>query len=341
MEYRDCLICKKKKATKSNSHLIPSFMIAKMFSYDGSGKRGKGVMFTMSPCEDKIYVGAIPDTKIEELFDPNKLTDERINEELKNNTLSKDFIFCPTCEANLSKYLESPYANYFSKGKSLNIDISYFFWVSIIWRMSISRQFEFSLPNNIEQSLGDCLYEYMDAVIKGQDVVPIIEKCNFSYRLLRCQSCKNWLSFFWGRYEEEEGIITYIFGDVIICMKFDNTTLPEDFSFFGFEETIKSAPVNNGTIKEKYIELDYVEFGEGMTRITKEISFKRLLNEIEKANIIWQKIGLSGSIPNEISKVFIDKLYSQNSKQGDRKTDERYMQIFKETLKSFGYLLSN
>lgn len=68
MEYNNCLICNKEKATKTNSHLIPSFMIAKVCSYDGSGKRDKEVMFTMTSYEDKVFVGAVPDTKLDELF---------------------------------------------------------------------------------------------------------------------------------------------------------------------------------------------------------------------------------------------------------------------------------
>lgn len=93
MEFQDCLICKKSKATKTNSHIIPSFIVAKVCSYDGSGKRDKEVMFTMTPLEEKLYLGAIPDTKIEELVDTQKLSDERIEQELRNNTASKDYIF--------------------------------------------------------------------------------------------------------------------------------------------------------------------------------------------------------------------------------------------------------
>ncbi len=160
MEYKDCLICKREKATKTNSHLIPSFMIAKVCSYDGSGKRDKEVMFTMSSYEDKVYVGAVPGTKLNELFSQEMLADERIEKELKINTVSKDYIFCPKCEANLSKYLETPYAEYYSKGNPIQPDIAYFFWLSIIWRMSISRQFQFALPEDIELNLGECLKEY-------------------------------------------------------------------------------------------------------------------------------------------------------------------------------------
>lgn len=69
----NCLICKKEKVTKTNLHLIPSFIIAKVCSYDGSEKRNKEIMFTMTSYKDKLYVGTIPDTKLDELFNQKKV----------------------------------------------------------------------------------------------------------------------------------------------------------------------------------------------------------------------------------------------------------------------------
>ena len=159
MEYPKCTICGIADATQKNSHLIPSFMVSKVCSYDGSGKRDKEVMITMSSYQDKVYLGAVPDTKVEELFDKEKLTEERINKELKNNTATKDYIFCPKCEAKLSRYLESQYAEAINKGKDADNFVAYFFWVSIVWRMSISKQFQFSIPSEVEEKLGRCLQE--------------------------------------------------------------------------------------------------------------------------------------------------------------------------------------
>ena len=292
----------------------------------------------MKPYEDKVYVGAVPDTKIEELFDPDKLTDERINEELKDNTASKDYIFCPTCEANLSKYLEAPYAEYLSKGKNLNSDISYFFWVSIIWRMSISKQFEFALPAEIEQSLGECLSEYIDAVTQREDPTTIIEKCNLSYRLLCCPTYPlDKLACLGGRYWKKEGILTLTLGNTILCAKFENSELPDDFLYLGLEEIIKSSFVNNGIIKEVYSEVDNKVFENAMIRMGQEIAVKRLCSEIAIADAFWQEVGLEGSMPKEIFITIAEKLYSDDSKQGDRKIPERYIQIFNETLEAFGY----
>ena len=341
MENNNCLICNEEKATKPNSHLIPSFMVAKVCSYDGSGKRDKEVMFTMTSYEDKVYVGAVPDTKLDELFNQEKLTDERIEKELRNNTASKDYIFCPKCEANLSKYLETPYAEHYSKGKSIQSDIAYFFWLSIVWRMSISRQFQFALPEDIELNLGECLNEYIEAVANNQDVTPIIEKCKFSYRLLRCSSyLPNGLAYLGGRYKENTKILTLTLGDTILCANFDkqNIELPNDYTYLGLEDVIKSAPVNFGTDSQVCVNVENKAFEDAMKQMVKETAFKRLLNEKELADKIWNVVGLSGNMPDEIFQSFMERLYSEEEKQGDRKTVERYVQVFNETLESFGFI---
>ncbi len=72
-------------------------MIARVCSYDGRGRRDTEVMFTMSTYEDKVYTGQIPDTKIDELFDTENLTDERIEKELKNTTPHVDIVFESEC----------------------------------------------------------------------------------------------------------------------------------------------------------------------------------------------------------------------------------------------------
>jgi hypothetical protein len=340
MEHQDCLICKGRKATKRNSHLIPSFMVAKVCSYDGSGKRDSEVMFTMKPFEETVYAVGVPDTKIEELFDPDKLTDERINGELRNNTASKDYIFCPTCEKNLSIYLESPYAERLSKKERVvTSDLAYFFWVSIVWRMSISRQFEFALPEDTEKNLGECLNEYLDAVANGKNGVAIPEKCFMSYRLLHCSSyLPDGMAYLGGRYFDVTKVLTLTLGDIILCITFDEKALPADFEYLGLEDMIKSAPVNDGSSEEQYCEIKHHMFENAMKRMVEETALKRTFHEWDFANEIWRRIGLRGEMPEYLFVAFMEKLYCEDSKQGDRKTPERYIQLFNETLESFDYL---
>ena len=316
-------------------------MTAKVFSYDGSGRRDKEVMFTMTPYENKVYVGAIPDTKLDELFDQEKLTDKRINEELRNNTASKDYIFCPECEANLSKYLETPYAEHYSKEKSIQPDIAYFFWLSIVWRMSISIQFQFVLTKDIESNLGKCLNEYMEAIANKQDVTPIIEQCNFSYRLLRCSSyLPNGSAYLGGKYVDNTKTLTLTLGDIVLCANFDrkNIILSPNYTYLGLESIIKSAHSNFGIDAQQCVNVEREIFECAINKFIKEISRRQLLKQKELADKIWNTVGLPGDMPDNVFEYFMKRLYSEEVKQGDKKTDERYVQVFNETLEYFDYI---
>ena len=182
-----CLICCENESNKKNSHIIPSFLVADFCSYDGSKKRDKEVMFTITPYEEKVYIGQIPDTKIEELLDPEALSEERIRNELSNNPVSEDYIFCPRCEMRLSDYLETPYAAYLKRGENISCDVKYVFWLSVIWRASISNKFGFKLPPELEIDLQHILHSYLDAKDKGEDIGCILSRCPFNYRILRCK----------------------------------------------------------------------------------------------------------------------------------------------------------
>lgn len=342
MGQNKCLICRVLEATKTNSHLIPSFMIAKICSYDGSGKRDREVMFTMELCRDRVYIGALPDTKIEELFDIANLSDERIQNELRVNPASKDYIFCPQCESKLSKYLESPYSISISQNKSIDPHISYFFWLSVIWRMSISDQFGFKLPYNIEQLLGHNLNEYLKAMENNSTTESIALSTPFSYRLIRApqflpnQHCDG---FLYGFYDSENNALLYNFGDTVICAHFDNENLNDKFTFLGLEKYIKDAKINNGSDVEQFTEIDNSSINDASKHILSEIIPKRLQFEFELVNKVWNSIGINGTMPLPMFTHYISQLYSDKGKQGDRRTPEQYVAALQNTLDQFGYKL--
>ena len=127
-------------------------------------------------------------------------------------------------------------------------------------------------------------------------------------------------------------------GDKILSVTFNEDALPDDYSYIGFEEELKGATVNRGLDSERSVIVSTERFAQGIQLMIKETAHKRLLNEKEKADTIWKQLNLPGnSMPNEIFKSFIEKLYSEDSKQGDRKTSERYVELFNETLQSFGF----
>ena len=340
-DFPPCLLCQKQLATKTNSHIIPSFMIAPVCNYDGSIKRGKEVIFTMSTYEDKVYTGEIPDTKYEELFDMKKMTDERIENELKDNTAAKDYIFCPDCEKALSVFLESPYGDFLRSGKKIDDTIAYFFWLSVVWRMSISNQFNFRLPFALEQHLGERLHTYLEAMKACVDTKTSVSSCLFRYRLLASPdylSDERFAGYFGGRFDYKRNILSMTMGDRILCVTFNEDPLPNDYFYLGFEKELRDTPVNKGQQNEQVTILPKERFAEGIHQMVKETARKRLHNEKEVADAVWRQVGLPGVMPRPIFVSLIERLYSQETKQGDRKTKERYVEVFEETLKSYGFI---
>ena len=136
-----CRICKSKEATKTNSHLLPAFLEAIVGSYDHSYKRDREILFTKTLYETKVHVGAIPSDENDRLFDQDELSDERIRTELAVNPCAMDYIFCPDCEKALSVQLEAPYSQQLKDSHIIDGSLAYFFWLSVIWRMSIEKSF--------------------------------------------------------------------------------------------------------------------------------------------------------------------------------------------------------
>ena len=67
-EHGPCLICGKADASKTNSHIVPSFLVSMYDSYDNSGKRGRDLQISITDIGRSTYVGAIPSTKYDEIF---------------------------------------------------------------------------------------------------------------------------------------------------------------------------------------------------------------------------------------------------------------------------------
>lgn len=249
-----CMICQENEATKTNSHIIPSFLVTMFTSYNGFGKRDTEVMFSISDSEDSVYTGrAVSGTKIEGLFDTEKLTEERIHEELSKNTVAKDFIFCPQCEKRLADFLESPYAHYQKNAQSITNDIPLFFWLSVVWRMSETHDYGFSLREDIDTKLQLYLKSYFVIKEMHANLDDTIKSVPFRYKLLRCKDyCKVESGFCFAKFDN--GILSMILGDYILQVIFD---IQSDFpktEFFGAEIFLEEAAINHGTSKEVVVE---------------------------------------------------------------------------------------
>lgn len=209
-----CTLCQVNPATKTNSHIVPSFLVAMVASYDGSYARGKEIMFTIDSYKTRVYTGAIPSTEYERIFNYPELTEERIEQELSQNSVADDYIFCPTCEKNLAKYLEGPYAEFSKLGKKIDASIPLLFWISVIWRMSVAGTFGFKLKSHQEEYLQQCINQYFKLKKENQDVSSYSSKIGLEYKLLYCKDySKNNGSMIFARHDEQTDSISLFIED--------------------------------------------------------------------------------------------------------------------------------
>jgi len=135
-----CLLCRKNKVDKTGSHMVPHFLIAETFSYDGSKSRDRVVVeeANLTRSKKSRYFGhEVYDDTVQELLG-RSFTDEEIDEEnAKKNALTRDYVFCSDCEKRFG-VIESYYAE-IVEGKVTHYppQIPYLFWLSVAWRMSV------------------------------------------------------------------------------------------------------------------------------------------------------------------------------------------------------------
>lgn len=324
-----CLICNSSKATKTNSHIIPSFLIAMVASYDQSYKRGKELMFRIAPHEVKIYTGSLPDTEYERIFDTDKLTDERIKNELSKNDVALDYIFCPACENKLSIYLETPYSSELLHNGKSDPTTPLFFWISVIWRMSIVKKNGFELPQNQEERLQHLLKTFFELKDKKENISPLCAIADFNYRILYCKDyCKKDNGIIYGQYDRYINVLTVMIGDVCICITFNKRELSDDYKFFSLENFFRTAPVNNGKEKEAKFAVKQDDYRNSIKQLVHYGVQIKLKEESELLNCLWSTCVCPGEMPLAMKKLFIEILYDNNVKLGEKHTRQRYVDIF-------------
>ncbi len=336
-----CLLCRINDATKKNSHIIPSFIVSAICSYDGSGKRGKEIMFTMTSNDEKVYTGALPDFEYNRLFNTDTLTEERIEGELRSNTASEDYILCPCCEKRLSDYLETPYSPCYKGGCCVSGDISYIFWLSVVWRLFISpkQNIGIEVDDEIKESLRDTLLGYFSAIEAKTDSKVIIEHSNFRYWLVRCNSQElNLRGFMFGQYNKECDVFSYILGNSVLFVSFNGEAIPCTHKFYGFESYIDDSKINDGLKQEVICDVSFDEYSKCVKFFTKNYARKRFWSDVKRIQNMWGMTGNIGLMPIPWIMEVIQLVYSFVNKQGDKYKKEHIELVFNQVLKNHNIL---
>lgn len=324
-----CELCKRAVADKTNSHIIPSFIICQTASADGSGKRNHELVFSVGETAHAYLGNEVSQKEVEKDFDD--LSEERIENELMKNAQTRDYVFCSSCEKALGNYLESPYAENSRKDKY----VAYFFWMSVVWRINHFGLFTNCMPKFILAELRKCLDEYLQARKDGENLINIQQKYPFSYRVVTCRGYSKYgKGCIYSEYDKSNRIYSIVLGDLIMCFNFKHTMLPDSYSFLGIEDTLRQAPLNDGnSIEETRIVSE--EVFENAYKIINEKTMPIYLNsEVKMILRLWNELEKKHySMPSPIpSNVFIKRclehIHDENKKIGEKHTYRNFAESF-------------
>ena len=327
-----CNLCINNPADKTNSHIVPSFLIAMICSYDHSYKRGKELMFTLFTHSERVYTGDLPSTKYEEVFQQEELSDERIREELSNNYVAKDYVFCKNCEERLGILLEGPYSGHLFRGNLVEGHVSYMFWTSVVWRMSMTGDYDFKLTEDKEQELREKLSLYLNSGGKS-----FAQPVPFTYRILYCKNfCKTNGGILRASLNEDGNVLSMIIGDIAICFTWALADLPDGYTFYGLENEFREAPVNDGSAIECHRAICMTKLKEAVSGFfMNEVKQKIIWNKSVLLNFLWQKLGRPGNIPESLAYSLLLELYDNSVKIGERHTPQRLISLFNKYCKLY------
>lgn len=338
-----CELCRRKVADKTNSHIVPSFIICKNASSDGSGKRNHELVYSIGKNVQAHTGNEVPLEVLVRNFD--NLSDERIEEELKKNTLSKDYVFCSSCEKALGDYLESPYA----ANKKFDAQTAYYFWLSILWKVNHFETLNCKMPKFILTEFRKTPDTYLQAKRERMNPVIVQQKYPFNYRILTCKGYSiDGAGCFYAEYDKSNRIFSITLGNLIVCYNFKGDSLPDNYCFLGIEEELKQAHSNDGveTEEERMVTKDV--FDKAYSNLVNKASVLYLNNEVTMIGRLWNELIKRHYVMPSISpsNPFIQRcleiIHDDKKKVGERYTNQKFAISFGAALSEiYGIDVSN
>lgn len=243
----NCKICNS-TADKTGSHIIPHFLLKRIDS-EHKG-RDKEMGFVISERNPSSYFGRA--TNLETL---EKIYGEIDDDRIANNSipLVEDYIFCSRCEAKLA-VLENNYSSSISKNNQ-SVGINYssgihseqalLFWISIFFRLSISKNSGVSLLPEDEDTLRKILNEYFS---KNQ-IISDLDKVK--YKILRAQNVPEKASTLLHINPESQNPYLLVVDEFIVYLSL-NTDV-ENMDFYEFKLPVGEAEQNSNAETDEKI----------------------------------------------------------------------------------------
>jgi hypothetical protein len=326
-----CKLCKKNKADKKGSHIVPHFLLKFIDNEPGSTKRDHELGFVIGEFDTKSYFGrSVQPEKLEEMYGELK------EEEIANNKspLIVDNFFCTSCENRFS-IIESKYAETLKVSSSneyetgLTSEFGLLFWMSVIWRISISRKTGLRLTSGeseiVRRILDRTLSESLSSIdIKGMQEAK--DTLRISYRLLRCPGYPAPNGMFLFVHPNFRNPYSLVIGEFIVLFSLKNNFTNyehENKELYGLAEDIRSATTNKIKTKEKVraiINDKMDSLNEGITHELANLRMKRTNSILDEFHV--RAGGVGNTMPIEIKQKIHQEMADEEKKLGRKYTNE-------------------
>lgn len=319
-----CLLCGKRKADKTGSHIVPSFIMKRI---NGDGKRDHEVGFVIKSGIVKPYFGRdIYEDKRRTITGREDLMESRTNYDVRDN------IFCKECE-NYFGTLESAYApsldlSFMEDSETVNKKVSssnaLLFWCSVVWRLSVTGHLDLKLFSELEDRLRVALET------KNTDAL------NVKYALFRCKD--------YGKVEGrstsvcmdvKDKSVLLIADDFMLIMVFDVEEKQHIVKLMNMELNLKSETLNCGCLHEKISPLP-VSFFDDVCASIIHMAIRSM-----QLPSIYQELHnhlFGGELPEVLLNDILYLMQNNPCKLGDRYSVEHYAYCYKEVLVKYGYI---
>lgn len=341
-----CKLCNLNVANKTNTHVVPHFLIESMINVEGKKGRGRELSIAIGKGVANEYFGeSVLPEKIEEFLGKTTLTDEEV-EKIKEEQhhFSVDYFFCSDCENRFSEI-----ENIYSKVKpvtqednttlvSIPTSLSFLFWSSIIWRLSVTGISEFKIDSKEEKKL--------------RNILNLILTTNKNQLIINCELHKTLI-------DKYAYILLKVNGDPKtlpgMCFGNPNLSMPYSFilnnyillfyknkkhrnqikqSFYGLEKLYEHAPLNDIFNNQELIQNisvnDYKDCIDNFTKTQVDSFLKVLKNNLKDIHQKAFGFKCDESLINQT----IHKIVSDNPEiVGGRYSKENIISTFIDTIK--------
>ena len=301
-----CKLCLKNDADDTGSHVVPHFLLKRIFNVDGAKGRDLELSFKLTDFDVESHYGrSVQPEKLEEVF--GELTDEeRVEKAIADLVVNNEW--CKTCEKKFadlesfySKTLESSKdAPYYSTKDSLSATM---FWLSIIWRCSVTGLTQLALTDKDQRKIRNLLNDYQ----QGTDNEALLTKHTdilkeISYKVYRSadyhKKCgpEKGSFFFVNRVNQPYSMMVDEFV-VMIYMKNIYKKMPQP-TFLGFEKL--DSKINNFENGELVWPLKTEEFAVHIDKLVQFYKDLRIKSYESALDRLYRKIGHKGSLPDHI-----------------------------------------